>query len=328
MEKRSEISLGDLLVAFERLQPRDAASRDLLIRMLVLGPRQPATDSDGERKSDRGVLSLAQAGDLSLFGLDTMVWAQELTETRAKDLQSESNYIPFTLQHTGRVAPTPAALGSKIQMLERASSALPVMPQPSPLFVSVWQAGIIAAALGVPRPEGPLDTEKTVPLLARRLPVRSFPRRQVHSMRLGVRVLADVSESMIPFAQDREQLIGRVRTVLGSDRTEVHHFTGVPLRGVRSSPRSTLRSFAPPPHGTPLLVLSDLGLGEWALDAERADVSEWLEFESMARRAGCRVVVLVPYSPRRWPRALRRQRGFLHWDRRTTARAVLQALQR
>ncbi|HEX8699740.1 MAG TPA: hypothetical protein VF815_12930 [Myxococcaceae bacterium] len=150
----------------------------------------------------------------------------------------------------------------------------------------------------------------------------------MRSLRLGVRVLVDVSESMVPFTEDRKQLLASVRTIVGPDRTEVHQFEGAPSRGVRSRARDELQPFEPPPSETPLLVLSDLGIGADALSEERVETAEWLRFERVARRAGSRVVVLVPYSPGRWPRALQRGMSLVHWDRRTTARAILQALQK
>jgi hypothetical protein len=169
---------------------------------------------------------------------------------------------------------------------------------------------------------------KVVQTLARQRSLKSLSRHQVRSLRLGVRVLADVSDSMVPFARDRQYLLTRVREVVGPDRTEVHQFVGCPMAGTRPRPSARLKPFEPPSSGTPLLVLSDLGIGTSSLYSSSVDIEDWIRFTEGIHRSGCRLVTLVPFSPERWPTTLRRHMTLIHWDRHTTARAILQALQR
>ncbi|NNB99118.1 hypothetical protein HI113_35020 [Corallococcus exiguus] len=314
-----------MLRAVRELAPRDAESRRLLRR--ALDPLGLMRSLWAEHAGEPEVLPPSEP---SLTALAERALPAPLPKpSAALPLESpEAGEILSTRLSQSGGAELPLGLpGLELEVLDP-SSAPPMLPPPSPLFVPAWQTGILTAALGVPRPEGPLDVPRMVPQLARRLPVRELPRRQVRSLRLGVQVLVDVSESMVPFAEDRKQLLACVRAVLGPDRVEVRQFAGVPSRGVRRRAGAALHPFEPPASGTPLLVLSDLGIGASVFSDELPDVEEWLHFAGVARRAGCRVVALVPYSSARWPRALRRRMHLLHWDRHTTARAVLQELQR
>jgi hypothetical protein len=75
-----------------------------------------------------------------------------------------------------------------------------------------------------------------------------------------------------------------------------------------------------------VVLLSDLGIGEPVHQFERALPAEWLRFAEQARRAGCPLVAIVPYEPRRWPASLRRLMAIIPWDRRTTALAAWNAI--
>ena len=327
MGRRGELSLGDMLTAFKRLNPIGKKSCALLLQML--DPQGVLASTDNERRLNwRPAPSASRPQPPPSLASNLAKAASEKGEARGKEVFAAGEAIPMVLQRTQRVAPAAASLAPYGEVLELPPTSPPTIHPPSPLFVPEWQAGILTAALAVPRPEGAIDVDKAVPLLARRMPVKAFPKRQIHSLSLGVRVLSDVSESMVPFARDREQILSRIRAVVGPDRTEVHRFEGVPSRGVRSQARAKLEPFEPPPNGTPLLILSDLGIGSSPLGLEQVETSEWLHFIELARRAGCRVVALVPYTQARWPRALRRRMVLVQWDRHTTARAVLQAFQR
>ena len=325
MNRRGEISLGDMLRAVRELAPQDVESRRLLRRAL-----DPLGLTRGLWAEHASGLEGLHSREPSLSASAGRAMPAPLPRPSAApppQPPEAGEAIPTRLSQSGGVELPLRLPGPELEVLDR-PSAPPVLPPPSPLFVPAWQTGILTAALGVPRPEGPLDVARMVPQLARHVPIREFPRRQVRSLRLGVRVLMDVSESMMPFAEDRKQLLACVRAVLGPDRVEMQQFAGAPSRGVRRRAGAALQPFDPPASGMPVLVLSDLGIGASVFSDQQPDVAEWLWFADVARRAGNRVVALVPYSSSRWPRALRRRMHLLHWDRHTTARAVLQEIQR
>ncbi|WP_437941088.1 hypothetical protein [Sorangium sp. So ce341] len=141
---------------------------------------------------------------------------------------------------------------------------------------------------------------------------------------MGVQVLVDRSDTMVPFLRDEAELVERVQRVVGAEATAVLRFEQNPLVA-GPGPRRLWRPYTPPAAGTPVLVLSDLGIGGQALD-EVDPTTAWLDFIEIVGRAGCPLVGFVPAPPGRWPAALVGRMALLSWDRTTTvadaARAV------
>jgi hypothetical protein len=142
----------------------------------------------------------------------------------------------------------------------------------------------------------------------------------------------DLSESMLPFRADLVALVARVRRVLGDDGLSVLRFAESPMARAGAGPgrRPTWKRYEPPPTPRPVLVASDLGLTrepDSDLDLDVVDArADWLEFAQLVRRAGCPLVVLVPYPRSRVPRELRRAMTVVEWDRTTTAAGVARAV--
>ncbi|HEY0698401.1 MAG TPA: hypothetical protein VGD43_11400, partial [Micromonospora sp.] len=75
------------------------------------------------------------------------------------------------------------------------------------------------------------------------------------------------------------------------------------------------------PSGTPVLLLSDLGVnGRW-WDTS-AEPWEWRAFARLAARHGCPVVALAPCPPSRRPRWLDALFPVVTWDRTATVGGV------
>src|SRR5690606_24115468 len=87
----------------------------------------------------------------------------------------------------------------------------------------------------------------------------------------------------------------------------------------------TWRAYEPPTPGTPVLVVSDLGISR-SRAAGGASPEEWLAFADLVAATGRRCVALVPFPPHRWPAALERAMHIVHWDRTTSVHTVQRAL--
>lgn len=74
------------------------------------------------------------------------------------------------------------------------------------------------------------------------------------------------------------------------------------------------RPYVPPLPGTPVILLSDLGIARPLGASDRASVDEWAAFASRVRAAGCPLIALLPYAPRRWPQKLRLHVVMIEWD--------------
>ncbi|MER6712584.1 hypothetical protein [Streptomyces sp. NPDC000877] len=188
-----------------------------------------------------------------------------------------------------------------------------------PLFVPGWTSAILRAMVSRRVPEGAVDIPALIDTLAHGRPVRRLPRLPLPTMRYGVQVLVDRGPGMQPFRRDQNELLDRVRAVVGPSLVEVGYFSGTPQRGTGPGARWTRTAYVPPESGRPVLLLSDLGLGGPPDDPQRGTRQEWEHFVGLVTRAGCGVVALSPYPPRRWPRWMTGLLPLVSWDRTTTA---------
>jgi hypothetical protein len=195
-----------------------------------------------------------------------------------------------------------------------------------PLLLPRWTPGILTLTLALEADDGPLDIDRVVESLARREAPARLPRRAHRSLSAGAHLLVDLSESMLPFRADLVALVARVRRVLGDDGLSVLRFAESPLAGTGPGRRSTWSRYEPPPTPRPVLVATDLGLTpEPDLDADLGVMdarADWIELAQLVRRAGCPLIVLVPYPRSRVPRELKRAMTVVEWDRTTTAAGV------
>jgi len=126
---------------------------------------------------------------------------------------------------------------------------------------------------------------------------------------------------MQPFAADQAMLRTALVRVVGRDRTEVLYFDGSPLWGSGTGPKDEWSEYQAPAAGTPVVVLTDLGIAQPPGVAGLAGASDWRAFADTLARAGCPLLALVPYPKRRWP-ALSKSMTIVQWDRETTAAVV------
>jgi hypothetical protein len=190
------------------------------------------------------------------------------------------------------------------------------------LFTPSWTRAVLTGALATPGNSGRLDVPRLVEDLAVRRQIRRLPREPEPTLRRGVQVLVDDSEAMIPFRGDQNQLLPLIQNVASESLTKVWYFAGDPSSVYESSPFET-KAYKPPPPGTPVLLLSDVGIRA----AELRGAAAHLPFFRLAtnlERLGCPVIALVPHPAHRWPAALLPLMTLLPWDRRTNAAAVSQ----
>jgi hypothetical protein len=216
---------------------------------------------------------------------------------------------------------------AKGDALGPASMAVPP-PPPPPLFGPPRGRAILTATLATTVEEGDVDIDRVVRTLSERRPLGSLPRRPVPTLRRGVQLLLDIAAGMDPFRPDQTTLRDGLDDVLSDDRLEVLSFAGCPSRGVGPGARHSWRPWEPPPPGTPILAVTDVGIGGDPFDEDRASVGEWLEFAHRVRGDGYVLLALVPYEARRWPAVLTRAMTLLHWSERTTIGEVRRALRR
>jgi hypothetical protein len=200
----------------------------------------------------------------------------------------------------------------------RRSGPLPLLP----LLPTRITPGILTGCISTDAGDGMLDVDALVELAAQRRFEEAIPRVVRASLFRGVQLLLDRSPAMTPFARDVTELARTIRSVIGHN-VEEFSFSGHPLH--QALPGTAL--YAPPRPGTPVLALTDLGIGQ-APGYLRPDAdTTWPSLAELLLRRGSELVALVPYPRSRWP-ALG---GYVHmipWDAATSPADVTRAVGR
>jgi hypothetical protein len=311
------IFLGDLFRAKDKLQPSDAEALRRIAELLGLYPEEASRLLEDEI-TDR-MLRRAQ----SRQGPEDWPIPSSLESERPPERRP---YVPRPRYQRSKLSPIEVSAqewANEIEPLSPAASEESSVPLPlEPLFNPQWTRAILSGSLSTTVYEGPVDVPRVLDRLARMESLSTLPRLPVPTARRGVQVLVDKSQAMEPYLSDLEYLQERVRRVIGQSRVKVLHFVGSPLRGAGAGPRRLWKNYQPPYTGTPVLLLTDLGIGQPLLSDEQASEQEWLHFVALIQKARCPLIAMVPYAPSRYPSAIARALIIICWDRSTTAGKV------
>jgi hypothetical protein len=193
-----------------------------------------------------------------------------------------------------------------------------------PLIRPIANRAIVSSALAHRSAGGAIDVDRLVELCARRQVITDVPRLPRWSIAGRTLVLIDRGAGMGPFARDGGDLAESIAAIASRDRTEVRRFWRTP-RLVGNAPTAAKAINPPPPRGTAVVALTDLGI---APDAPEGLIGDWLAFAAAIAKAGCTLVVFVPYPASRWPAALAEKLSIVTWDRGTSLASVIAAVHR
>jgi hypothetical protein len=315
---RSDIWLSDLLYSIERLSIRDSATVRLVLRMLSL---ERVDASAAPLAVDPVVSQLPPTLPIS-NGSNDMSTVSRTPDTAANAGSTEIRRASLRPVDAPADEPQLPQWYAEVRSLPRGVNSSANASMTRPLFPVRQSRALLSAALATWDSDGSPDITQIIEILARAQPVRSLPHLTAPTLRRGCQILIDNAVSMAPFRLDVEHLVGQIHAVIASDRVEVQNFTGCPLRPERAPVGNETAVWKAPAQGTPIFLVTDLGIGGPSLSNERASIREWLEFAKSAKASGCAVVALVPYAPSRWPRALSDHINSIHWDRHTTAAQI------
>jgi hypothetical protein len=182
--------------------------------------------------------------------------------------------------------------------------------------------GILTTSIATDAGDGMPDVDALIELVVQRSFAEPIPRIVRASLFRGVQLLLDRSPAMAPFARDVTELAAMVRSVVG------HHVEEIGFSGHPQNRLPAWRdAYVPPRPGTPVLALSDLGIGQ-APGHLRPDArTTWLPLADMLLRRGSPLVVLVPYPRSRWP-ALGYRVRMIPWDTTTSPADITRAVGR
>jgi hypothetical protein len=190
-------------------------------------------------------------------------------------------------------------------------------PPHEPLFAKHLGRNILATSASVARPVGEIDLEQVITKRVVRKPIEPIPLLIRPSLRHGAHVLLDRRKTMMPFFMDQNQLAGHLRAVVGRESCRIFQFFHNPELLAPLGETET-RKFSFPLPGTPILLVTDLGIADLPRDEVGVEPVDWIGFGQRAREVPCPVIAFVPYRNDRWPNELEHMFRIIHWDRATT----------
>lgn len=310
MSNRPEIWLADLIRAWRALEPDDAAAAHVA-HVLGLGAYGPVGALSAQRQQANPPRAEPAPLDPAPSGEST--WTAP----------PASRPTPPLLRPVGTAGWPDEVDWRDASLLDRA----PERDQPvdlllEPLLEPNTAGPVLEAVLATGGPGDEIDIEALVDTIARHRLIEEIPLKTRPSLFRGVHVLVDIAEPMMLFALDQREVVDRLRALIGAWNVRVERFAGHIASGCGPGSVATWKAFEPPPHGTPVLLLSDLGLGTDPDDVAQ----EWIDLADTLSRRSSQLVALVPYESGRWDALsseLRRSVGLVTWDRSTSVSDVV-----
>jgi hypothetical protein len=227
--------------------------------------------------------------------------------------------VPFT-----EVQVNPVELPA--QGLPRPAAVQPAVLEP--LFEPGWSRAIASTLTEHSAPVGPLDLDRTIDLLARRLPIRTLPRRDRLVSATEIVVVVDTRGTLAWFRDDAAQLVERLDAVTRAP-VAVVEADGAPVltsaMGTRDTARRTMSDLDDEPspdrvrigaHGR-IIGVTDLGLGSPWMRGDPARGEAWADLAIALRARGASLAIVTPVPVERVPRRLARLAPCIYWDRST-----------
>ena len=317
----TQTSLGDLFECFDALQPRNAETERLIARFLHF---EEPTDASA-RLHGAWHKSQAQLGSTpppSGKPAREQPTGRTLATPRADTVPAHATVATLTGTRPASLQ-TPHWISAATPM---PTSEIGTPAEPDPLFEPRQTRNIVSAGVATRVEEGSINVRRILDILASLQPLLSLPRHPIGTLRRGAQVLIDLGTGMMPYAADREQLVVALTHVVGHSRITVRGFRATPLRALEASDDST--AWRLPARGTPVVLVSDFGIGGGRPLHEQTQRRDWLEVARTARAAGCPIIGFIPFGPRRWDRAVAKAITLIHWDRSTSVGDVRRVIGR
>ncbi len=315
---RHEISLGDLAIAMKRLPTQDRNVLAKIAACLGFGLEVP----EPPKPRPKGVWDQRQSPqrDESREAPEARAPVQPTSKKTQERVSLPKPPLPKA-GYVSRIEPLPrqdAAIPTAIANAQPISldAAPSIQAHRIPIFVQRSERAILSAAIAVQSQTGQVDLDSIIDHLVYLKFIHRLPRRPVPTLKYGVQLLLDRSESMLPYFDDLQALEVSLKQIAGRSRCWSRSFKGTPL-----SPQRFQKNPQPLKliNRVPILIASDFGIGAPLLSRDRARPGEWKRFAQLARNKRCPLVALIPHKPRLWPEQALANFLCIHWDCTTTA---------
>jgi formylglycine-generating enzyme required for sulfatase activity len=209
-------------------------------------------------------------------------------------------------------------------VLEESESRIPAIHRVAPLHrpLTPWSRllPMLQRVLGDNISGIQPDMPRLVKRVADRRCIRRIPRRQRRTWALTARVLIDINAQNFPYRRDFIQLRERLIDARGAEGLDVQYVHDEPGGVVARYQygRELLQPWLTPEKGTPILILSDLGMQ----GGSRRAFYAWLVFGQLLKVQGFRPTVLMPVAERHIDKRLLKYFDCIVWDRNSRLKRV------
>jgi hypothetical protein len=310
----TEVGLADLLQALVLLKPDDNEAKAIIASNMGFEWKEPT-----EKKRDTSESKFIP--DSFESTLEDSIKKSEIPEqpvykniTMLTPVSHEKQNIEVLfdkskLDSTEELEPTKVTLHM-------------IPPRYQPLFREDWFRGLMSVLLAMPTASHDIDLRILEKFLAEGKPLDRLPWRQRPTLKRGVQLFFDHSDSMQPFWGDENKLLERLKMLLGPHNIRLFwftidrwHSTDSQLKWHSTNPQLSSE--------TPILIVSDFGIGGDQFDSGIVELDMWLPLMEKAKSYCCPVIALVPEPESFWPRNLKQIFPYSFvWDHDTSIQSV------
>jgi hypothetical protein len=323
--KPNRNSIADIVKTIERLRPNDDKLREEIAALFgftrEIIPDRPRFHQTTERQPVSETPYHPPTSEISepqrkIEDKPAPPPVSEDIPEPEKDEADEPTVIPselVLLEEESLPANPPKGI-LEIEPIEKDPPVQSFTPHLMPLFPDRLIRGIISDSLSSEAETNLVDAQGVIEILAKGQPLERIPYLKHPAICRTIQVLVDVSDSMLFFNRDQEHLIEKIQKLIPKSSLEILRFENCPSRGIFDDADIEKHDYSLPPAGSLVLILSDLGIGQPHIAANRAGAKEWLNFIRRIRSGGSDALAYVPYKPKRWPKSLSKSLSMIQWD--------------
>jgi len=327
------IWIGDLLLSMRALAPTDdrtvKAIADLLgFEQIVAPSAQPTPSGQDGPSAHAAEAGLSASASVASSFSPAMQPPPIAPPAGPSARRGEQGILPtpvpsssFPAEKLPPIAPRTVAgeRRDSVEPLQLTASVWYPPPTPVPLLSALAGPFIVQELVAASRFGPDPDIDRLVEALARCEIPQPVPLQRRRTLARGAQVLVDDGEGMEPFSDDQQTLVDLVRRLAGAALVDVRTIHEVP------DPADPVDPWDPPPPGTPVLALTDLGIGGRNERGALASAVAWQSAAAILAMRGSSLTALVPYPAAHWPAELVACMHLVLWDRSTTTANARQA---
>lgn len=321
---RNRLSRADLLWS---LLAADADQHDQLAEKIGFEAQQQAIQ---ERKPQANNLVEKDEIEANAFEENTDT---QVSEELPKPASNTSSYYRITDRSIDQTHPnaedTDLSLpdwftNASPTILEETKTRIPKIHQVVPLHaeLTVWSRllpflqRILGDQIEGVRP----DLTRLVKQVSQGEFIRRIPRKKRYSWATDARILIDINDQNFPYRRDFIHLREQLEQIRGNEGLQVQYIYDEPGGYIAryDQQKELIEPWRMPEQGTPILILSDLGMQA----KSRRSLYAWLVFGQIFKVQGFRPTVLMPVAERDIDSRLLKYFDCVVWDRTSRLKQI------